>query len=50
MEDERDSDKTKTTATLEMQKFILQKQIRVNRKYCEFIIIGSTALGGPWPS
>jgi hypothetical protein len=37
MEDERDSDKTKTTATLEMHKFIMQKQIRVNKKHCELV-------------
>jgi len=37
MEGVRDSDKTKTTATLKMYVFILQKLIRVNKKHRELV-------------
>jgi hypothetical protein len=33
MEGVRDGDKTKTTATLEMYKFIMRQLIRVNKKH-----------------
>jgi hypothetical protein len=37
MEGVRHSDKTKTTATLEIYTFILQKLIRVNKKHRELV-------------